>query len=145
MMPHVCLSSGGPWVAPRHPLAGLRCCLAGAGWSLAGGSLNDGFVMRDYRFRLMEQILIIWRMLEFNALAPAPGVTSIPVTAGRPATASSQPQEQRGYQGQQSEAFVADQLSFSVVRLSRHPTPVGEIRRGLRALTLSLAGERPTG
>jgi hypothetical protein len=51
----------------------FACCLAGLGWlpviaslafhvvslvlarHCAGGSLNDGLVMGDYRFRLMEQ------------------------------------------------------------------------------------------
>jgi len=33
MLLHVWLMSGCPWVAPRRFLAGLHCCLAGAGWS----------------------------------------------------------------------------------------------------------------
>jgi len=43
-LPHVWLLSGWPWVAARRPLAGLRCYPVAAGWSLAGGSLNDGLV-----------------------------------------------------------------------------------------------------
>ena len=39
--------------AARRPLAGIRCYLAGAGWSLAGGSLSDGLVITA--FRLMVQ------------------------------------------------------------------------------------------
>ena len=54
MMPHVCLLSGWLWVAPGHPLAVLRCCLAGAGSSL-GWLVEYGFAMGDYRLRLMEQ------------------------------------------------------------------------------------------
>jgi hypothetical protein len=44
----------------------------------AGGSLNDGYVTGRYRLRLMEQILIIWGIVEFNAPAQAPGKTSVP-------------------------------------------------------------------
>jgi hypothetical protein len=45
-------------------------------------------VMGDYRFTLIEQILIIWGIVEFNAPALAPGVTSVPgyATAMRIAT-----------------------------------------------------------
>ena len=45
----------------------------------AGGSLNDGYVTKGYRLRLLEQILIIWGIVEFNAPAPASGETSIPL------------------------------------------------------------------
>ena len=44
----------------------------------AGGSLNDGYVTKGYRLRLIEQILIIWGIVEFNAPAQAPGETSVP-------------------------------------------------------------------
>jgi hypothetical protein len=44
-----------------------------------------------YRFTLIEQILIIWGIVEFNAPALAPGVTSVPGYATAMKIATSMP------------------------------------------------------
>ena len=61
-------------VVPSLAFAVVSLVLARHG---AGGSLNDGYLTGGYRLRLMEQILIIWGIVEFNAPAQAPGETSV--------------------------------------------------------------------
>jgi hypothetical protein len=76
-------------------------CLAGLGWlpiipSLAfvvvslllarhwaGGSSNDGLLMEDYRFRLMEQFCSFGELWNLMLRLRSPGVTSVPVMRPR--------------------------------------------------------------
>ena len=78
MLPHVwCLAALDRLpVVPSLAFAVVSLVLA-RHW--AGGSLNDGYVTGGYRLRLMEQILIIWGIVEFNAPAQASGETSVPL------------------------------------------------------------------
>jgi hypothetical protein len=64
------------WLAlGRYSLADLRCCLADAGRSLGWRLVNDGLLV--LLLQIDGAILIIWGIVEFNAPAPASGVTSV--------------------------------------------------------------------